>query len=233
MKPTLTIEVFFDLVCPWCLIGKRHLDTVLAQLVRIEPEVEVNVVWQSHVLLPDTPQSGLPYQAFYLQRLGSHEAVAMRRAQVQAAGRAAGLEFAFEQISVLPNTLAAHRLIQYAGQLGGTQLQTQLIERLFQGFFQRGQDIGDTAVLTRLASKCGIEQQAAAAYLASAEGLGALRKAEQHAQRHGISGVPGFVFDNRLQLSGAVPPDTLLKAMQQSLRSACRITEQSTIGVKS
>ena len=72
--PTLlTVEVFFDFVCPWCLIGKRQLDAAVGRLARLRPDVRLQVVWHSHPLLPDTPVGGLPYQAFYVARLRSEE----------------------------------------------------------------------------------------------------------------------------------------------------------------
>src|SRR5215475_3173836 len=86
-RAVLKIEAFFDFICPWCLIGKRNLDAAVARFASSRPDVQVKVQWRSHQLLPWTPPDGLPYQAFYRDRLGSAEAVAARRAQVQKAGR--------------------------------------------------------------------------------------------------------------------------------------------------
>ncbi|MDN0075685.1 DsbA family oxidoreductase [Crenobacter sp. SG2303] len=215
----MKFEVFFDLICPWCWIGKRHFDSALAQLSASQPDVEVSTVWHPLVLLPETPPLGRPYQEFYLQRLGSAANVAQRRAQVQGAGRLAGLEFDFESIEVLPNTMAGHRLIQYAGQLGGPKRQEALIEVLFQAYFQHGLDIGRPAVLASLAARCGMEPQEVAAYLASSAGMAELRHAQQLAQHRGISGVPHIVLNHSIPLSGANPPEVLLEAMQLALRT--------------
>jgi len=219
MKPEVTFEVYFDLVCPWCWIGKRHFTSALAQLSASRPDIEVNTVWHPLVLLPETPLQGRPYQEFYLQRLGGATNVAQRRMQVQNAGHQAGLEFDFERIEVLPNTVAGHRLIQYAGQLGGPTLQEALIEVLFQAYFQLGLDIGRPTVLASLAARYGIDPQIVTAYLDSSAGLTELQHAQQLAQRRGISGVPHIVLNHVIPLSGANPPEVLLEAMQRALRT--------------
>jgi predicted DsbA family dithiol-disulfide isomerase len=113
-RPLVMIEAFFDFICPWCLIGKRNLDAAVSRFAGLRPDARVKVLWRSHQLLPYTPPNGMPYQAFYRDRLGSPEAVAARRAQVQRAALDAGIEFAFERIEVLPNTAAAHNLVHLA-----------------------------------------------------------------------------------------------------------------------
>ena len=94
-RTALTIDVFFDFICPWCWIGTRHLASALRTFATLHPEVKTKVRWRAYPLLPDTPAEGLPYQAFYLSRLGSPTAVSMRRAEVQRAGQAAGIDFDF------------------------------------------------------------------------------------------------------------------------------------------
>src|SRR3954454_18924484 len=146
-KAFVRIDVHFDFVCPWCLIGKRNLDAAVNRFSSLRPDVGVKVRWHSHQLLPDVPVGGVPYQAFYVARLGSAEAVAARRAQVQEAARAAGLQLAFERINVMPNTRAEHRLAYWAvGTSPGFQ-PAPLIDRLFTGYFMDGEDIGDPDVL--------------------------------------------------------------------------------------
>jgi predicted DsbA family dithiol-disulfide isomerase len=199
------------------LIGKRHLKTAIWLLAQSNPEVEANVVWRPHVLLPYTPPEGVDYQDFYVKRLGSAEAVAARRAQVQEAGRAAGIEFEFEQISVLPNTLASHRVIHYAERNGTVQQQETLIEQLYLDYFTRGKNISDQAMLMDTAVRCGFDRAAVENYLDSEEGKDEIMQHLIAAHRRGISGVPGFVFNDSYFVSGAHPPATLLKAMQQVL----------------
>lgn len=210
MNSRLSIDVYFDLICPWCLIGKRHLTRALEQLKTSRPDVQPQVSWHSFPLLPDTPPNGVPYQAFYERRLGGAQAVAARRAQVREAGRVAGVDFAFEKISVMPNTLAAHRLVGLSARSGDGALTERLIERLFQSYFMEGGDIGDIAVLNALARECGVVLGDDS--LADALGADRPRPAP-----HAVSGVPYFVFNHRLALSGAQPAEILHQAMLQAL----------------
>jgi len=212
----LTLDVFFDFVCPWCLIGKRHLAAALERFARLRPEVDVELRWRSHVLLPHTPPGGLPYQSFYLARLGSAEAVAARRAQVRQAGRAAGLDFAFERIAVLPNTAAAHDLVARAAAHGTPAQHAALIERLFSAYFLEGEDIGDTAVLARQARACGLDPER----LASADAHAAPRSAGE--AEVALGGVPTFVFNEAFALSGAQLPEVLLQGLLRASGTADR-----------
>jgi len=211
---SLTIEVFFDFICPWCLIGKRNLETALRRFAELRPDVPRKVLWKSHQLLPDTPASGIPYQAFYLARLGNPEAVATRRAQVQAAGHAAGITFAFERIEVLPNTALAHNLVACAAAHGTDGQREALVERLFTAFFVDGKDIGNRQVLEEIGLECGLNHEATLDHLAdSGNGRHGLSQAEYE-----VSGVPTFVFNGEYALSGAYFPYGLVEALLQTIR---------------
>ena len=214
----LSIEVFFDLICPWCLIGKRHLETAIAQLRAERPGLAVDVEWHSLPLLPDVPLAGLPYAEFYVKRLGSPAAVAARQAQVQAAALDAGLTLALTRIETFPNTLLAHRVVRYARQECGAEAASTLIENLFARYFLRGEDIGDSRVLRLALLECGI---AAPEPLVSplhhdAQWLPQLHDAREPHARGGL-GVPHFIFNGSHSLSGAQPPAVLLQAMRQAL----------------
>ena len=215
MSTTLAIDVHFDLICPWCLIGKRHLRAAVEQFRHAHPDVDVALNWRSHQLLPDIPAAGIPYQVFYERRLGSPAAVAARRAQVQAAAQTAGIEFAFERIALMPNTQLAHRLIDCAGEFGGAEQVDYLIERLFAAYFMEGRNIGALPVLLAIAAEAGFPAAAIEARLATPEAGDRFRA--RLAADTGISGVPFFVFNNRLAVSGAHPPASLLAAMEQAL----------------
>lgn len=210
MNPELDIDIHFDLICPWCLIGKRNLTHALQQLQAMRPDLRPRMTWHSFPLLPDTPLNGLPYQEFYERRLGGPAAVAARRAQVREAGRLAGVEFAFDQIAVMPNTLAAHGLVGLIANAGDETATERLIEALFQGYFVDSRDIGDLAVLIEIAGECGIA--------VSREQLASARpEADSLHAKYAVSGVPYYVFNNRLALSGAHPPEALVQAMLRSI----------------
>lgn len=208
MKPKLCIQVHFDLICPWCFIGKRHLDTALERFSHARPDVDVEVLWVSHELLPDTPPEGLPYQPFYEQRLGGAAAVAARRAQVQEAARCSGIRFAFHRIERMPNTRLAHRLLPDLARPGNAMATAALIEKLFQGYFEEGQDIGDPKVLQRLAAS-----------EPAGDGDDAGRHQTAQAGRMEVPGVPLFVFNEHVALSGAQSPETLLDRMHRATRA--------------
>jgi predicted DsbA family dithiol-disulfide isomerase len=217
-RPTMTVEVFFDFICPWCLIGKRNLEAAISRFAGLRPDVLLKVLWRSHQLLPYTPIDGMPYQAFYLDRLGSHEAVTVRRAQVRRAGSDAGIEFAFERIEVLPNTAAAHDLVAYAAGRGAEAQRALLIERLFRAYFMEGQNIGDLKVLERLGVECGLEQQGVADHLAESRSKADPTGRREPHTEYNDTGVPHFVFNARYTLSGAHSPGAIVEAMMLAVR---------------
>nr|WP_239482074.1 DsbA family oxidoreductase [Pseudomonas insulae] len=206
----MRIEVAFDFICPWCLIGKRQLDRALAQLRSSHPQVQVELVWQGVQLLPNIPTQGEPFAAFYLKRLGSPEAVRLRQAQVQQAAAAAGLEINLVGIERMPNTADAHRLLQLASAVATPAQCEALLERLFAAYFQRGEDLGDRATLLAIAVSCGLAPSIVVDCLRgdALPFFGAVS---------GASGVPYFVIDRRFAVSGAQPADVLLATLREAL----------------
>lgn len=212
-RRVLKIEVFFDFICPWCLIGKRNLDMAVSRFASSRPDVRVQVEWRSHELLPWTPLDGMPYQAFYRDRLGSAEAVAARRAQVQQAGRDAGIEFAFDRIAVLPNTAAAHDLVTFAASRGDGAQIAALIDRLLTAYFMEGENIGERETLERLGRACGLEHASLKAHLAASKRLADPAGRRVPTADSQVSGVPYFVFNTGYSLSGVHSPMAITSAM--------------------
>lgn len=214
----LSIDIFSDVVCPWCFIGKRHLDRALASWREEQPQCETTVRWRPFFLNPDTPESGEPYRPFLEKKFGGPEKLAEIWQRVSEAGRGAGIEFAFEKIELRANTLNAHRLIHHAQRAEpGERAVADLVEALFAAQFLAGRHIGDRAVLAAVAGECGMDSEAVRRYLDSDEDADAVRAAAGEAPRLGISGVPFFIFNQRLAASGAHPPEDLLKAMRQAV----------------
>nr|WP_302184181.1 DsbA family oxidoreductase [Pseudomonas donghuensis] len=207
----MSIEVFFDFICPWCLIGQAHLQRALEQLRREQPEVEVSLHWRGVQLLPQMARTGQPFEAFYRKRLGSDEAVRLRQAQVRAAAEAAGVDIDFARISRMPNTADAHRLLQRAVALGSPEQAQALLARLFAAYFQQGKDLGDPITLLHIARACGLEPAQVADCLRgdASPFIGANDRA--------ADGVPCFRFNQRLRVSGAQPVAVLLQAMGDAL----------------
>ncbi|WP_343659477.1 DsbA family oxidoreductase [Ralstonia sp.] len=209
-RTKLTVDVFFDFICPWCWIGTRHLASALRTLATLHPEVKPKVRWRPYPLLPDTSAEGLPYQAFYLSRLGSPTAVSMRRTQVQRAGQAAGIDFDFTRINVLPNTERAHDVVRKYRRIDAGGQPAQLIERIFSAYFLEGADIGDEDVLQRLEFEHDIAQ-------AMAPGACPPSVCKPVGRGVTVSGVPHFIFNSDVVISGAHPASTLVRAMQNAL----------------
>ncbi|MDA8259450.1 MAG: DsbA family oxidoreductase [Betaproteobacteria bacterium] len=218
----LKIDVVSDVVCPWCFIGKRHLDRALALWCAEQPDCEVTVHWRPFFLNPDTPNAGEPYRPFLEQKFGGPQGLAEVWQRVREAGKPAGITFAFEKIELRANTLHAHRLIHY-GQTnvsaGSTPI-TALVEALFAAQFLEGRHVGDRAVLADVAAACDMDRAAVLDYLESDEDADAVRGGASEARRMGISGVPFFIFNQRLAASGAQPPEALLQVMRQASSEA-------------
>lgn len=222
---TITVDVVSDVVCPWCFIGKRNLDRALGLWREERPDCEVTVHWHPYFLNPDTPEAGEPYRPFLEKKFGGPQQLAELWQRVSAAGRTAGIEFAFEKIELRANTLNAHRLIHHAqnalpgdtpGVGADATVTAALVEALFAAQFLSGRHIGDRAVLAAVASECGMDRNAVRRYLETDEDTAAVRGAAADAQRMGISGVPFFIFNKRLAASGAQPPEALLQAMREA-----------------
>lgn len=212
MKRTLHVEVGFDFICPWCLIGLRNLQAAIAQLRTIEPEVEVAVAWRGVQLLAHAPAAGWPFLDFYRRRLGSDEAVRQRQAFVASAAAAAGVRIEYARIGVMPNTADAHRLLQYAVRGGGGVRRDALLECLFRAYFERGEDLGDAATLRAHAADCGVDDAGLAGVL-----LGAGVPFEAGGAADDAGGVPSFRIDGEPALTGAQPAQVLLAALRAAL----------------
>lgn len=220
LSAALHIDVISDVVCPWCFVGKRHLDAALEQYRAREPELDVRVRWQPFELNPDVPAEGIDRGEYLARKFGDANAAATRYERVKAAGERAGIPFAFDRIARQPNTRDAHRLIEFA-QTRHTDV-SSLIERLFQAYFCEGRSLVGAEALADLAAEAGVglTREAVLAHLASTDGVQEVEQAERRAHAIGVSGVPFFIFDRRLAVSGAQPVEVLLHAIEQARSTA-------------
>jgi predicted DsbA family dithiol-disulfide isomerase len=205
VKRKLTIEVASDVVCPWCYIGKRRLEKALELL---KDEVEAEVRWLPFQLNPGLPQEGMPRDEYRKAKFGSLERSKGMDARVAAEGRGEGLEFAFERMQRQPNTRAAHQLIDLAQKQGKGG---PVVDALFRTHFEETANIGDPAVLQRIATEHGV---AGWPIEARAEEVAQL---EENVRGLGISAVPTFIFDRKSGVSGAYPPEALAATIRQAL----------------
>lgn len=201
---TLDIDVVSDFVCPWCFLGKVRLDKALAGFRRDRPGVEVRVNWLPFFLNPNTPAQGEPYRPFLEAKFGGPRGADEVQRRVAQAAAPDGLQFAFDRIATRSNTLAAHRL-SYRAQSQGDHPERvkQLIDALFEAYFQHGRDIGDIETLADLAVACGDRREAVIAYLESDQAVDAVKRMAGQIHRQGITGVPFFIMNRSLGLSGA------------------------------
>lgn len=212
MNRILTIDAYFDFICPWCLIGNRQLQLALELLAEAEPHVTPQVCWRGVQLLPQLPALGVPFGAFYRDRLGSDDNVRRRQAQVIAAAGQAGVRIDFSRIALMPNTADAHRLFELACSTGSDAQVAHLMERLYAAHFVLGENLGDGAQLLAIAESCGFP---AKAMLPAMQGAGRPFKPALGGVAPG--GVPHLVLDGWLSINGAQPPASLLSAMQLAL----------------
>lgn len=217
MNITLKIAIYIDFICPWCLIGKRQLEQALARLQAERPEVVVELCWRGVQLLPYLPVQGEAFNDFYQRRLGGVQAVRLRQAQVQQAAASVGLSLDFGNIPRMPNTADAHRLWQRACELGTAAQCEALLEQLFAAHFQQGADLGDCATLLKIAEAAGFAPDALVSCL-QGDGTPFFCVVEGAANQ----GVPGFVIEGALTLSGAQPAEQLLAALHQALQAKAR-----------
>lgn len=212
MRPMQTIEIVSDVVCPWCFIGRRRLAAALALVRRQVPDFSCQTVWLPFFLNPDTPPEGEPYLPFLEKKFGGRPQVEAIFDRVRAAGAPYGIEYAFDKIERRANTLNAHRLLHWAQARGDADA---LVERLFVANFQRGEHVGDTAVLARCAAECGYDASEVAAYLASDQDAQLVRQRESEVRQRGINMVPTFILDGRQIIVGAEDPAVLAEAILQ------------------
>jgi predicted DsbA family dithiol-disulfide isomerase len=202
MASLMLIEIFSDVVCPWCYIGKRRLDALLAS----ETGRDIRVAWRPYQLYPQLPEQGMPRDEFMRARFGASTDAAVIYQRVLDEAATVGLELDFSRIRVAPNTLRAHRLLSWAEPSG---LQHELAEVLFGYYFQQGRDIGDSRELVLAAGEAGLDPKAAATLLAGQDELDKVRAELALGEAVGVSGVPFFVLAGKFAIPGAQPLEVM------------------------
>ena len=208
----MKVEIFSDVACPWCYIGKRRFEQALA---KFEGAADVEVIYKPYQLDPGAPAKAYPLIERLERKFGPRASAMVQR--VTDAARSEGIDMRFD-VALAANTLAAHRLLRLAHREYGAAVQQALAERLFEAHFTLGMDIGDAGQLTALAVSAGLEPARVAAYLESNEGLDETRAEIREAQELGITAVPTFIFDGRYAVEGGQPAPVFLQALETVAR---------------
>lgn len=208
----MKIEIWSDIMCPFCYIGKRHFEIAKAQMTFTN---EIEVVWKSFQLDPSLPNeaSGESVMDYLSKRKGmSKEQIHSMLDQITQRGKAVGITFNQEK-SLPVNTLQAHRMIHFAQE---RNLGSQMEEALFKAYFTESKDIGNHIVLADLAVALGLDRNEVQEYLSSDAGIEAVRADIAEAQRMRVAGVPFFFVDKTYAISGAQPVSTIAQILRQA-----------------
>jgi predicted DsbA family dithiol-disulfide isomerase len=212
------IDIVSDLICPWCFIGKRRLDSVLATPVGdgVIPR------WRPFQLYPHMPMEGMERAAFMKARFGEAAAQRGTPAAILDEAKAVGLELRYDKVKKVPNTLNGHRLVDW---IGPGPEQHALMDTLFRYYFLEGRDLGDLATLADAAASVGADRSAALEMLKGDSGADDVKSLVQDAYEAGVTGVPCFVLPTGYAIPGAQPPEVLVRVIERA-----RELEQTGVG---
>jgi predicted DsbA family dithiol-disulfide isomerase len=210
----MKIEIYSDVACPWCYIGKHRFERALAAFAGAS---DVDLVYRPYQLDPAAPAVATGHRAYLDQRYGPESA--QMDARVAQLGLAEGIAFDFDR-ALHVNTLIAHRLLAYTLAEHGPAKQAELEEALFAARFAEGGDVGDVDQLADLAAAAGLDRAAVAGYLRSDAGTGEVLGQIAEARERGIKSVPTFVFDDRFAVEGAQETSTFLQVLDQVAQTA-------------
>jgi predicted DsbA family dithiol-disulfide isomerase len=200
----MRLDIFADVICPWCWIGKRRLERAL----KARPQEGLAIRWRAFQLNPGMPSQGMDRKEYLAAKFGGDGQATRIYDVIRSAGESEGLEFNFDQIQRTPNTLRAHRLVRFAQERGKG---SPMMEALFQAYFDRGQDIGDSDALIEIAAPLGFTAADVRKQLDGVEGLESVQAEDALARRHGINGVPCYIFNGKFALAGAHEPEVLFQ----------------------
>jgi predicted DsbA family dithiol-disulfide isomerase len=202
----MTIDVYADIACPWCYVGRARLQQALEQ----RPALDVTLRWRPFQLQPNMSPDGRDFRSVLANKFGGWEQAQQMFERIRTLGEEEGLEFNFDAIEVAPNTADAHRLVLWADeQDAGDAMATAL----FRTYFTEGRNVSATDVLVDCAVAAGLDADDARTMLKSSAYADAVRDSQQQAQRRGITGVPCYVFNNEHAVTGAQPAAVFAEAL--------------------
>jgi predicted DsbA family dithiol-disulfide isomerase len=210
----LTINVYSDVICPWCYLGKRRLELALETLGKT---AQAKVRFLPYELDPSTPVEGRDHKAHLAAKFGGAHVLDAAHARLTALGKEAGINYYFDSIRKTPNTFNAHRVLWLAEKEGkGSEAQNAF----FKAYFTDGRDLGDKEVLKELAVKAGLDEAGVEKLLAGQDGEEEVREAEEKAYDLGVNGVPFFIFNEKFAVSGAQSVEIFVKALKEASKES-------------
>ncbi|MGI6853082.1 DsbA family oxidoreductase [Mesorhizobium sp. 1B3] len=216
-KQSVVVDVVSDVICPWCFVGQKRLDSAAAAL----PDIDVDIRWRPYQLDPTIPAGGKDRRRYMIDKFGSEERIQQIHQRLERLGVDEGIKFAFDAIKVTANTLDAHRVIRWAG-AADPEVQNRLVRRLFQLNFEEGADIGNHEVLIAAAREAGMDAAVVETLLPTDADADAVRAEIATASRMGISGVPCFLLEGKYAVMGAQDPEALADAIRQVAAAKAR-----------
>ncbi len=198
---TIEIDVISDVICPWCFLGKRRLDKAITQL----NDINVKVNWRPFFLDPTIPREGMSRKAYLEYKFGAERLKTIHNPLI-AAGKEDGVPYEFDKITRTPNSMDAHRLIRWSHV---QEKQSEVAERLFMAYWNAGLDVGDHAVLVKIAGDAGMDQEEVLRKLKDTTDVDAINAEVSQAYRMGVTGVPCFIFARKQGVMGAQPVKVL------------------------
>ncbi len=211
---TLTIDVVSDVVCPWCYVGKRRLERALALLSVRHPDVEPEVRWHTFQLNPEMASEGIARADYVRAKFGDRADSIYER--VAGVGQEVGIAFAFDRIARQPNTVVAHSLIAVSEP---GLMQDAMVEALFKAYFIEGRDLTEASELIAIAESAGMDRAQAEQHLQNSDLHSQTIDSDNAAREMGITGVPFFIFNRHVGVSGAHDSETLLEGMVEAMNA--------------
>jgi predicted DsbA family dithiol-disulfide isomerase len=218
-RPTISIDIFSDVVCPWCYIGKRRFETGLEQ-IDDDLGVDFDVTYHAYQLDPTAaPGVATPVREAYAKKFGGVERADEILTHVTTTAAEDGITFHMDR-ALRANTLLAHRLIWLAGQPDSPAAQAAMKERLMQAYFTDGEHVGSPEVLAACAAELGFDRNEVEEFLSSDRGVAEVRAEIDDAQTNGITAVPTYVFNGEWAVPGAQDADTFEKVLRKMAATA-------------
>ena len=211
----MKIDIFSDVVCPWCFIGKKNLENAISLSKTNLGSIDIKINWKMFQLNPLLPETGISRKEYLASKFGNETNSSNIYKRIENAGRLAGIKFNFNKIQVQPNSLQAHRLIAF---IQTKKPNADIVEAIFRNFFIDGQDIGEPLVLEKIGLNYNISKTEIIRYMSSNENRRKLFEENKIAQKMGIQGVPFFIFNDKIAVSGAQPVGILQQALSKTFK---------------